>query len=465
MNINPDRPHARSLAHAPSLSDTEGGSSEQKTWQTEIFAKQPDNPKAQAPDLDAEEQIARLSLLQWESRGPWALAWILQHYPSAKSFWREGCEATKALASWFQAQQSMKRSAQRQPTLALQINALNPKAWRFAPVVSHWLQQSNHHVLWSLHDERYPEALQQLDAMASSRRTNKDGDVVQQPESSSAELAPRSCRALFVEGDPIHLHRQGLALVGGRACSDRAAAIAASFAGELARAGLSVISGMAEGIDAAAHLGALQGKGITVAVMGTGIDRCYPRRHQHLRERIAEQGAVISALLPGQGIEKFRFLQRNRLIAALAAAVLVVQARLQSGALSTAQAAVDLGKSVFAVPGSIDDPRYKGCHQLIRQGAVLTERMEDIFSELPWLLPGPQQPIFDQLAPDPNCEANESPLVLALRERMGQDAFDIHQLAGLMQSSYEAALVQSLRWEVDGLIHREPNGRYVLKML
>jgi DNA processing protein len=184
-----------------------------------------------------------------------------------------------------------------------------------------------------------------------------------------------------------------------------------------------------------------------------------------LRERIAEQGAVISALLPGQGIEKFRFLQRNRLIAALAAAVLVVQARLQSGALSTAQAAVDLGKSVFAVPGSIDDPRYKGCHQLIRQGAVLTERMEDIFSELPWLLPGPQQPIFEPLAPDPNCEANESPLLLALRERMGQDAFDIHQLAGLMQSSYEAALVQSLRWEVDGLIHREPNGRYVLKML
>ncbi|NDH57675.1 MAG: hypothetical protein EBX60_05340 [Betaproteobacteria bacterium] len=115
---------------------------------------------------------------------------------------------------------------------------------------------------------------------------------------------------------------------------------------------ITTFAAQAEGIDAAAHLGALQAQGSTVAVMGTGVDRCYPRRHQPLRDRIAEQGAVISALLPGQGIEKYRFLQRNQLIAALCVAVLVVQARLQSGALSTAHAAADLGKQVFAIPGS-----------------------------------------------------------------------------------------------------------------
>jgi DNA processing protein len=222
---------------------------------------------------------------------------------------------------------------------------------------------------------------------------------------------------------------------------------------------------MAEGIDAAAHRGALQARGITIAVMGTGVDRCYPRGHQPLRERIAEQGAVITALLPGQRIEKFRFLQRNRLIAGLAVAVLVVQARLQSGALTTAQAAADQGKTVFAVPGSIDDPRSKGCHQLIRQGASLTERMEDIYSELPWLLPTPQKGLFARDNQPSRTNKEAASQLDFLRQRIGQDAFDIHQLAHFMQIGYEAALVQTLRWELEGLIHREANGRYVLRLL
>ena len=401
------------------------------------------HPHAKPARLDPEEQIARLSLLQWESRGPWALGWILQHFPSALAFWREGRQASMALAGWCQTQQSKRGKPLSQEAIALQIDALTPHHWRASPFLLSWLQSSNHHVLWSLQDDRYPESLQQ---------------------------GSGACRALFVEGDPVHLRRHGLAIVGGRACSDRAAELARSFAETLAGAGLSIISGMAEGIDAAAHLGALQAKGVTIAVMGTGVDRCYPRVHQHLREKIAEQGAVITALLPGQRIEKFRFLQRNRLIAGLAVAVLVVQARLQSGALSTAQAAADLGKNVFAVPGSIDDPRSKGCHQLIRQGASLTERMEDIYSELPWLLAAPRKAIVSPQVFSPEKQvdgANRSgtPQIDLLRQRIGHDAFDVHHLAHLMQSSYETALLQSLRWELEGLIHREPNGRYVLRML
>jgi len=199
--------------------------------------------------------------------------------------------------------------------------------------------------------------------------------------------------------------------------------------------------------------------------MGTGIDRNYPRQHLELRQQIAQQGAVISHLLPGQNIEKFRFLQRNRFIAALAVAVLVVQARQQSGALSTAQSAIEQGKTVFAVPGSIDDPRSKGCHVLIRQGACLTERIEDIYSELPWLVRALRRALPAEAIPSPAARSECLPWIAELSQRMGQDAFDVHQLAALMQSSYEQALVQSLRWELEGHIRREPNGRYVLKPL
>jgi len=346
-----------------------------------------------------------------------------------------------------------------------QIEAIHPKRWPIAPKLYRWLENSNHHVLWSLHDERYPEALLSLNETASRQISEDPSDAGAHADHGQTRLAVRACRALFVEGNPEHLQAHGLAIVGGRACSDRAAELARDFAAQLASDGLSIISGMAEGIDAAAHLGALQAKGVTVAVMGTGIDRNYPRQHLELRQQIAQQGAVISHLLPGQNIEKFRFLQRNRFIAALAVAVLVVQARQQSGALSTAQSAIEQGKTVFAVPGSIDDPRSKGCHVLIRQGACLTERIEDIYSELPWLVRALRRALPAEAIPAPAARSECLPWIAELSQRMGQDAFDVHQLAALMQSSYEQALVQSLRWELEGHIRREPNGRYVLKPL
>lgn len=415
--------------------------------------------------LRAEEQIARLSLLQSERLGPWALGWVLQHFPSASDFWQDGHAAQGALARWCHTRQPLRGKPKDLTAVLRQIEAIHPKRWPIAPKLYRWLENNNHHVLWSLHDERYPEALLSLNETASRQISEDPSDAEAHADHGQTRLAVRACRALFVEGNPEHLKAHGLAIVGGRACSDRAAELARDFAAQLASDGLSIISGMAEGIDAAAHLGALQAKGVTVAVMGTGIDRNYPREHLELRQQIAQQGAVISHLLPGQNIEKFRFLQRNRFIAALAVAVLVVQARQQSGALSTAQSAIEQGKTVFAVPGSIDDPRSKGCHVLIRQGACLTERIEDIYSELPWLVRALRRALPAEAIPAPAARSECLPWIAELSQRMGQDAFDVHQLAALMQSSYEQALVQSLRWELEGHIRREPNGRYVLKPL
>lgn len=415
--------------------------------------------------LRAEEQIARLSLLQSERLGPWALGWVLQHFPSASDFWQDGHAAQGALARWCHTRQPLRGKPKDLTAVLRQIEAIHPKRWPIAPKLYRWLENNNHHVLWSLHDERYPEALLSLNETASRQISEDPSDAEAHADHGQTRLAVRACRALFVEGNPEHLKAHGLAIVGGRACSDRAAELARDFAAQLASDGLSIISGMAEGIDAAAHLGALQAKGVTVAVMGTGIDRNYPRQHLELRQQIAQQGAVISHLLPGQNIEKFRFLQRNRFIAALAVAVLVVQARQQSGALSTAQSAIEQGKTVFAVPGSIDDPRSKGCHVLIRQGACLTERIEDIYSELPWLVRALRRALPAEAIPAPAARSECLPWIAELSQRMGQDAFDVHQLAALMQSSYEQALVQSLRWELEGHIRREPNGRYVLKPL
>ncbi|MFM7503827.1 MAG: DNA-processing protein DprA [Betaproteobacteria bacterium] len=415
--------------------------------------------------LRAEEQIARLSLLQSERLGPWALGWVLQHFPSASDFWQDGHAAQGALARWCHTRQPLRGKPKDLTAVLRRIEAIHPKRWPIASKLYRWLENNNHHVLWSLHDERYPEGLLSLNETASRQISEEPSDAGAHADHSQTRLAVRACRALFVEGNPAHLQAHGLAIVGGRACSDRAAGLARDFAAQLASDGLSIISGMAEGIDAAAHLGALQAKGVTVAVMGTGIDRNYPRQHLELRQQIAQQGAVISHLLPGQNIEKFRFLQRNRFIAALAVAVLVVQARQQSGALSTAQSAIEQGKTVFAVPGSIDDPRSKGCHLLIRQGASLTERIEDIYSELPWLFRALRRALPDEAIPEPAARSECLPWIAELSQRMGQDAFDVHQLAALMQSSYEQALVQSLRWELEGHIRREPNGRYVLKPL
>jgi len=175
-----------------------------------------------------------------------------------------------------------------------------------------------------------------------------------------------------------------VALVGSRNPTPQGADNAHAFAQALGAQGVCVVSGMALGIDAAAHEGALAAGAPTVAVVGTGLDRVYPARHRDLARRIAEHGAIVSEYPLGTPPLAHHFPQRNRIISGLSQGTLVVEAALQSGSLITARLALEQGREVFAIPGSIHSPQSKGCHALIRQGAKLVESAQDILEDLRW---------------------------------------------------------------------------------
>ena len=188
---------------------------------------------------------------------------------------------------------------------------------------------------------------------------------------------------LHLEGDPAALRQPlRLAVVGSRNPTAQGADHARQFARALAEAGACIISGLALGIDGAAHEGALEAGGHTVAVVGTGLDLVYPKKHQALARRIAAQGALLSECLLGTPPLAPNFPRRNRIISGLSQGVLVVEAALQSGSLITARQAAEQGREVFAIPGSIHSPQSRGCHALIRQGAKLVESATDILEEL-----------------------------------------------------------------------------------
>lgn len=217
-----------------------------------------------------------------------------------------------------------------------------------------WLAQPNHHLLHWEHPD-YPMLLQQI---------------------------PDPPLVLFVNGDVQLLSMPQLAVVGSRHPSKEGLQNARAFASYLANAGLVVTSGLALGIDAAAHQGALEG-GRTIAVLGTGPDRVYPARHHELAHRIVQQGgALVSEFPPGTAPAAENFPRRNRVISGLALGVLVVEAARRSGSLISARLALEQGREVFAIPGSIHNPLARGCHALIRQGAKLVETGQDIAEEL-----------------------------------------------------------------------------------
>lgn len=189
---------------------------------------------------------------------------------------------------------------------------------------------------------------------------------------------------IYVKGDARLLSRPALGVVGSRSATPQGERDAESFARALSGAGLTVVSGLALGIDAAAHRGALEGSGSTVAVIGTGIDIVYPARNRALAHEIAQRGAIISEFPIGTPSIAANFPRRNRIISGLSRGVLVVEAAVRSGSLITARLAGEQGREVFAIPGSIHSPHARGCHQLIRQGAKLVESAQDILEELCW---------------------------------------------------------------------------------
>ncbi|MBI2381815.1 MAG: DNA-protecting protein DprA [Gammaproteobacteria bacterium] len=233
------------------------------------------------------------------------------------------------------------------------IAGLRQPDWAGAEADLAWRDSPDKHVL-CLSDPRYPPLLAQL----------SDAPTV-----------------LYVLGDAALLRAAQLAVVGSRNPTALGRETAEAFAAGLTQAGLVITSGLALGIDGAAHEGALRA-GHTLAVCGTGLDRVYPARHKALAHRIAAQGALISEFPPGTLVQASNFPRRNRLIAGLSLGTLVVEAALQSGSLITARLALDYGREVFAIPGSIHNPLARGCHALIREGAKLVECAEDVLEEL-----------------------------------------------------------------------------------
>ena len=219
---------------------------------------------------------------------------------------------------------------------------------------------------------------------------------------------------LYVRGQINALHLPQIAIVGSRNPSSGGAENAESFARYLAQQGFAITSGLALGVDGAAHKGALAGWGKTIAVMGTAVDRIYPARHRALALEIIEKGgALISEFPLGTGSYAGNFPQRNRIISGLSLGTLVVEAAVQSGSLITARQAVEQNREVFAIPGSIHNPLSKGCHQLIRQGATLVECAQDILDQLQGLLEFKWQEAQQELpfVKDEKTQVQPSPII------------------------------------------------------
>jgi DNA processing protein len=296
--------------------------------------------------MDSEERTAWLRLALTPEVGPRTARTLLTAFGLPQMVFGAG---RQALARHVAEPLAAALSAAPAPELQAAIQA-----------TERWLALDPAHALLTLADAAYPQAL----------LTTADPPAV-----------------LFAIGDPGLLNRPALAIVGSRSASQQGAANAGAFALHLARAGLTIVSGLALGIDAAAHRGALKaladgGTSSTIAVVGTGVDVIYPPSNRALTLEVRARGVVISEFPLGLPGIAHNFPRRNRLIAGLARGVLVVEAALHSGSLITARLAAEMGREVFAIPGSIHSPTARGCHRLIRDGAKLVESAQDILDEL-----------------------------------------------------------------------------------
>ena len=287
-----------------------------------------------------------------------------------------------------------------------------------------WAAQPDNHIV-TLADAAYPQAL----------LTAGDPPVL-----------------TFAKGRIDLLNRPALAVVGSRNATKSGEATAEAFAETLSTAGLTVVSGLALGIDAAAHRGALKGRGSTIAVIGTGADRIYPSGNEELARQIADQGVIVSEFPLGTPAIAANFPRRNRIIAGISRGCLVVEAAERSGSLITARLAAESGRDVFAIPGSIHSPLSKGCHRLIKQGAKLVERAEDILEELRWESVVATAPAAERAPADPDAAR----LLVA----MGYDPCSVDTLSDRTNLTAEQLLAMLLPLELDGHVAQLPGGRY-----
>ncbi|MES1927101.1 DNA-processing protein DprA [Salinisphaera sp. T31B1] len=303
-----------------------------------------------------------------------------------------------------------------------------------------WLAEP-HHELISREHPHYPQAL--------------------------AELDP-SPLWLFANGDTDLLRYPAIAIVGSRNPTPAGLDAAREFGGALAAAGLVVVSGLARGIDAAAHEGALAADGMTIAVCGTGLDRVYPAINKPLAERIAADGLLLSEFALGTQPIRGNFPRRNRIIAGLCSATLVIEAARASGSLITARMAAAAGRDVFALPGSIHNPLARGCHQLIRDGAKLVETTEHILEDIAGVLPGfrASAPAEREPGQSPDRQCDQADAAIAdddhrvLLEALGHAPARIDELIARTGWSADAVSSTLLILELEGHVVTTPGGAY-----
>jgi DNA processing protein len=265
---------------------------------------------------------------------------------------------------------------------------------------------------------------------------------------------------LYVKGTLRADDRNAVALVGSRQTTGYGVEVARKFGYQLAYTGVTVVSGGARGIDTAAHQGAISAKGRTVAVLGTGINRVFPPENAELFEHIASNGAVITQFPFNRPADKQTFPIRNRIVAGMTLGTVVIEANLNSGALITADFAVEYGRQVFAVPGRIDSPRSKGCHDLIKKGAKLCEGIEDVLGEFEYLFPPSNRPAAKVAAvPGASIELSQA-------ERQAYETLECGELTSdevirASRLSASAANVALFSLEMKRLVRQLPGKRFV----
>ena len=365
--------------------------------------------------IDDEECLARLCLLRGKGIGPVRYRALTEHFGSAREALRGSHKAWRGLGL---------------PEAG--CGALKSPDWRGAERDLVWSREPGHHILF-LGEAGYPSLL--------------------------AACADAPIR-LFVDGDPGILNQPQIAIVGSRNPTAGGRDNAFEFARHLARMGLVVTSGLALGVDAAAHQGCLKA-GPTLAVTGHGPDRIYPPRNKALGEQIRARGAIISEYPLGTAAAARHFPQRNRIISGLSLGALIVEAATRSGSLITARLAMEQGREVFAIPGSIHNPLARGCHALIREGAKLVETAEDILEELGSLalhLATSTDETAETRAPQPSNAPDAE--YAALLDAMGHDPVGVDRLVERTGLTPEAVSSMLLLLELQGHVSALSGGRY-----
>ena len=374
--------------------------------------------------MTPEELTAWLRLSLTDGIGNDAAQRLLSHFGSPEAVFAQPASTLREVVSATQA------DALLEPPLTLEMQLA---------LTQQWLAQSNdasERAVWPLGDAHYPVALLQL----------SDPPLM-----------------LYAQGQLSQALPPAVAMVGSRNPTPQGAQTAEQLSEALVRAGLCVVSGLALGVDGAAHRGALQsGSGAeahnvptlrTIAVVGTGLDRVYPRQHHALAQAITQHGWLLSEYPLGTPPLAHHFPRRNRLIAALGSGTLVIEAALQSGSLITAHLALELGREVMAIPGSIHAPQSRGCHALIKEGAKLVETAQDVLEELQHLPTGLLMHNSSDAVPAPSCEhpllAHMGHVPVSLDALQTRSAWDAPALLGAL-----------LTLELEGVVARLPGGLY-----